>query len=375
MGNKATYKSVSEEFEQFPMSNPKASTHNPGVNIQNKKTVPTHTPTLCNDVETLKSKVTKENLRNFESIFAEYDENTVLEYYNTKHAIELLTKNDVLSIKLAQIIPKTTKPLIHKYFPKVPFNILILMKDKLDFNSLNNNHTFLFNNTVPTNIEYVCKLINAIDNLDINAHWNGLPFLYGLLHNYMLDTTDLTKLFETLDSHKYDFNDFGYDRDTFLTYALYRNPKMIFDLANTLRITSFNISIESRWLYFLITKELTHVHNYIYYMFTRDDYSKLFYELYKNLYIDTWGDSFIVFLKKAITVNKPKSIECMKYVDTNTGNTILHLFGQCHDKQTMQFCLWYFKTNNAHVNHQNKTALDMYQNSAIKNVLTIKENL
>jgi hypothetical protein len=128
------------------------------------------------------------------------------------------------------------------------------------------------------------------------------------------------------------------------------------------------VAIESRWLYHILTNKLDVVHNYIHYMFKREDYKRLFFELYKNLYINVWNEKFIIFLKKASTYDNNKTYECINY-QNETGNTVIHLMAKCHDKQTLQFCVNYFCALTFGPNNEGKTPLVLYNESKLKNKL------
>jgi hypothetical protein len=144
---------------------------------------------------------------------------------------------------------------------------------------------------------------------------------------------------------------------------------MTFNLSKTMLLKSFDITIESRWLYHMLTRQLDNIHNYIYYMFKRDDYVKLFFELYKKLFIDRWDDKFIIFIRKAYLVKNNKSIECLNY-KTDKGNTIIHLMAANHDKITLQFVVNNFKDDlKIESNNEGKTPLIIYNESSFKTIL------
>lgn len=140
-----------------------------------------------------------------------------------------------------------------------------------------------------------------------------------------------------------------------------------------MKVEPYDIAIESRWLYFVLTEKLDHLHNYIIYMFQRKKYDDLFLRLYRNLYIDIWNDRFIVFLHKAAQVSSKKCIECLNYCDED-NNSIVHLMAQYHDKATLSFTLRYFQGHfKIKPNNEGKTPLQLYDESSIKNLLKFEQ--
>jgi hypothetical protein len=104
-------------------------------------------------------------------------------------------------------------------------------------------------------------------------------------------------------------------------------------------------------------------------MFQRDNYNKLIFGLYRSLYIDVWGDRFIVFLKKVLEFSKTTCIECLNYTNKK-GNTVIHLMARMHDKQTLQYCVHTFqKVVNIEANNDGKTPLMLYNESSFKTLL------
>lgn len=388
MGNTSSYDTITgdSDFAKFPLNKPinnitVEKEKSDSKNSKKTKTKSTKTDKVQSNKILSKELACKvQNCRDpnkLVDIFAFYEEEIILDFYESKICVDLLKQNNIFSIKLAQLMPKNNRFLLQFYFVKVPVEILIIMKDKLDFNAVQNNGcTFLHwnGNTISTNIDYVCDLIDKIDDLDLNKLYNCRTFLDHLFEfvesSSLPPTEKLINLFKILEQKKYNFNHFCYQEDTFLTIALRNHPNMSFQLAVTMKLSTFDITIESRWLYHLLTNSLDHLYNYICYMFQRDDYPKLFLNLYRNLYIDTWGDKFIVFLKKADSIHHKKTIECMEYTDN--GDTILHLMAQYHDKTTLQFSLCYFSTLNPKPNGKGKTVDNLYENSKIQNMLLNK---
>lgn len=327
-------------------------------------------------LENLKKEIDKmkpnDSTNSLEKIFAEYDEKTILDYYESTEAINILKQNNEKSVKLAHNLPKNNRGLMFKYFPGIPYELIIIMSKHINFNALDENkYTFLFRyKDVADNIKYVADLIENVDDININLIANNRTFLEYLINNrnYCPDTTDLSRLFNVLEKRKYNFNKFAFNRDTFLTQMLKRYPNNTFDLANALKLKTFNISVESRWLYHLLDNHLYLIQNYVVFMFQREDYKKLLTELYSNLYIDTWDDKFIIFLKKVSTVEQEKIYECLEYKNKD-GNTVIHLMAKYHDKQTLQFCVNYFPNLKFEPNNNGKTPLMLYNESKLENKL------
>lgn len=318
-------------------------------------------------------KVFKESI---ERIFKDYDQNTILDYYESDEAVTLLTRNNRKSLILAQNLPKSDRGLMFKYFPDVPLELVIVMSKQINFNATNERkQTFLYEDDVFKYIGYITDLIDKIDDININLIVNRYTFLAHLIRrNYSLpNDNELSKLFGVLEAKKYNFNNFCFYNDTILTQMLMKYPGKIFNLAEMMKLKTFNISIESRWLYHILDTKLDELHNYVYYMFQREDYKKLLFNLYNNLYINVWGDKFIIFLKKVIVTNSEKTYDCLRYKD-ESGNTILHSMAKNHDKLTLQFCVNYFTELDFESDNMGSELLKLYNESKLANRLTQKLN-
>lgn len=321
----------------------------------------------------------KEGNNNLEKIFKDYSENVILDYYESDSAITIFKRNDNKALQLAHNLPKNDRQLMFKYFSKVPTELILVMSKNINFNAVNDKgETFLYQyDVIKENLDSLCAILENVNDININLIVKNRTFLEELIRYKELpnNETKLVTFFELLEKRNYNFNKFCYYKDTFLTQTLVNIPKMKLNFANTMKLKSFDITIESRWLYHILTHFVDDVHNYIYYMFQRDDYKKLFMGLYSNLYIDMWGDKFIVFLKKACSLNDKKTFDCINYKNEK-GDTIIHLMAECHDKQTLQFAVRYFKQIlQIGANDKGKTPLMLYEESNFKNILESKSNI
>jgi len=323
---------------------------------------------LKKEIDLIKS---KESTNDIEKILKDYDATTILDYYESDSAINILKHNDEKALQLAHNIPKNDRGVMFKYFPDVPFELIMVMSKNINFNAVDKNgKTFLYGSNVSKKLKYICDLIENVDDININMIVNHRTFFETLILDKTLScrNTELIKFFEVLDKKKYNFNKWGYNNDTFLTQILKKMPELTFILANTMKLDSFDITTESRWLYHILKHNLDHIHNYVYYMFLRKDYLKIVLGLYSNLYIDVWGDKFIIFLKKASCVHKEKTIQCLNYKNEK-GNTIIHKMAKYHDDQTLQFCVNYFLELKFDPNNEEKTPLMLYNENKLENKL------
>ena len=103
-------------------------------------------------------------------------------------------------------------------------------------------------------------------------------------------------------------------------------------------------------------------------MLKRKDYIKILFGLYSNLYIDVWGNKFIIFLKKASDIYEEKITHCLNYKN-EIGNTVIHEMAKYHDKLTLQFCVNYFPELNIGPNNEGKTPLVLYNENKLENRL------
>lgn len=329
-------------------------------------------------LEKLKKEVDSMGLNgDLAKIFLNYNEEIILNYYESDSAINIFKQNNEKSLSLALQLPKSDRGLMFKYFPSVPFKLILVMAKNINFNAVNaNGEIFLYKyNDVAGNLKHTCEIIEAIDDININLVVKNMTFFETLIRDGVLTNNEkkLVEFFEILEKKKYNFNKCGYHKDTFLTQMLVNMPKATFNLANTMKLESFDITTESRWLFHILKHELIHLHNYIYHMFLRENYVKLFLGLYSNLYVNVWGNKFIIFLKKAVTINEQKTIDCLHYKNEK-GNTIIHLMADYHDKQTLQFCVRYFHNKlNVGVNNDGKTPLTLYNESDFKTVLQLAQ--
>lgn len=353
------------------------------INCENDSSIETNTitkPTMS--LTTLIKAVSTST--NIKDTFKDYDKDTILDYYKTNQAIDIFKLNNLKSVELANALSGTNLDLMFKYAIYVPVELIIVMSKNINFNAVNQNgETFLysildnkgeehdFQIKIKNRLEYVCTLLKNIDNIDVNStdKYNQ-TFFEQIIRNKGLKNynTDL-KLIQLLEKRNYNFNKLGNDKNTFLTQMLKSMPKMVDNFAGTMKLKSFDITTESRWLYELLTNHLNNIHNYIHYMFQREDYNKLIFDLYKSLYIDVWGDRFIVFIKKVLVYDQKKCIECLNYKGKN-GNTIIHLLAIVHDKQTLQFCVSHFqKVLIIEANNDGKTPLMLYNENSFKTLL------
>jgi hypothetical protein len=330
-------------------------------------------------LQTLITDIARSNNINY--IFKNYDEKTILDYYKSDSIIGILSSNNDKALQLANALPVNKEKLIFKYFSVVPVNLIIIMSKNIDFNVLDENEeTFLFKKLkkgtmftsdfdvlVKNHLKYITKLLNNVDNINVNLeNKNKQTFLENLIYEGRLEDYDTSaNLIQSLEKQNYNFNRLNNDKQTFLTRMLICNPDMTFELAKTMNIKSFDIAIESRWLYYILTNHL----NYIYYMFQKEDYIESFYKLYNNLFIEVWDDKFIIFIRKALLINTDKCIECLNYKNKK-GNTIIHLIASYHDKKTLQFIVNKFqKTLKIEPNNDGKTPLMLYNESSFKTIL------
>lgn len=355
------------------------------VTIETEKSINhkniTKAPTAS--LQTLITDITKSN--NVSDVLKNYDEQTISDYYKSDSIIEIFKLNNDKALQLANALPVNKEKLIFKYFPVVPVNLMIIMSKNMNLNVLDNNkETFLFkklkkgdmfifdfNLLIKKHIIYITKFLNNVDNIDVNlTDKNKQTFFEKLISDRRLKDYDTTSnLIQSLEKQNYNFNKLDHNKRTFLTQMLIINPDMTFYLAKTINIKSFDITIESRWLYHILTHHLEDIHNYICYMFQRDDYVKLFFELYNKLYIDRWNDKFIIFIRKAYSINNNKTIECLNY-KSDKGNTIIHLLALRHDKLTLQFIVNRFKDYlKIEPNNEGKTPLMLYNESSFKMIL------
>lgn len=308
---------------------------------------------------------------NIDDTFKDYDNKTILDYYKSNMILDIFMKNDKKAVKLAHAFPGTNENLMFIYFPVVPVDIIIIMSKKIDFNALNENDgTFLFGKS-KVHLENMCKLLESVDTINVNLTNNlNLTFFEELIHDQELRDNNLcSRLIQSLEKRNYNFNRVRYDHNTFLTQMLNRIPDMTFHLAETMKLKSFDITTESRWLYHILTNHLRNINNYVHFMLQRDDYVKLILGLYMSLYIDVWGDKFIVFLRKVSSYNHEKCIECLNYKDEN-GDTVIHYMAHSHDKNTLQFTLSMFRDElKLDANNEGKTPLMLYNESDLKTLL------
>lgn len=177
----------------------------------------------------------------------------------------------------------------------------MLCQKNIDFNVLNdNNETFLFkklekgdmyisqfDKIIKDHLNYITTLLNNVDNIDVNLeNKNGQAFFEELISKRRLENyVNTSNLIQSLEKQNYNFNRLDHENRTFLPRMLICTPDMTFNLSKTMLLKSFDITTESRWLYHMLTHQLDNIHNYIYYMFKRNDYVKLFFKLYKKLFL------------------------------------------------------------------------------------------
>lgn len=384
MGNtSSTDFSINETpFDKFPMNESsnetiQHSTKNKPTHSNDNEQIPdiksTNTQNLKELTKEISSKTHDVNLiTQLKTTFEKYNENVILDFYESDDAVYYLKKNDIFAIKLAELIPKNNRPIIHKYFIDIPVEIIIIMKDKLDFNALSKGYRFLYySKLVIKNLSYVCNLIENIDNIDLNLTVETYTFLDHILiqDNLSEIRIKLMQLFQVLDKKKYNFNHLCCNRNTFLTQMIISHPKLTRDLAKTILLDSFDFTVESRWLYLIVNDHLMELNWYIYYMFQRTYHKASFIKLYNNLHTNVWNDKFNIFLKTAVAFDRQKTIKCMNYVNED-GDTIIHLMAKYHDKITLQFCVTYFNDNlKIKPNNLGKTPSQLYNESKIINKL------
>lgn len=348
-----------------------------------------------NSTETIVKTITKPNSlamlikavgtsTNITDTFKDYDENTILDYYKTSEIVSIFKQNNSKSLVLAHALPANNQELMFKYAIYVPVELIIIMSKNINFNAVDkNSETFLysildnkgekydFDIKIKDRLEYVCTLLENIDTIDVNlTNTYSQTFFEKIIQNRGLtDYATNLKFIQLLEKRNYNFNKLGHDCNTFLTQMLISMPKMVGNFSQTLKLKSFDITTESRWLHHLLTNNLKDIHNYIYYMFQRDDYNKLILKLYRSLYIDVWGDCFIIFLKKVLIFNKTKCIACLNYKNKK-GNTVIHIMARMHDKQTLQYCVNTFQNIlTIEANNDEKTPLMLYNESSFKTLL------
>lgn len=312
-------------------------------------------------------------------VFNNYDEEIILDYYESTECLEILQKNDKKAKQLAQLLPPNKRMLAWKYFRCVPANLIIVMTNSINFNLVNkNNETFLFqkiegyaySDDIKKHINHICFLLKNIDSIDVNLRNNrNMTFFEYLINNsYIKGGAEDIELIELLEQKKYNFNKINSEKTSCLTYMLRCNSCYASNFAQMIRLESYDIALESRWLYHLLNKDIT-LNSYVNYMFTRKKHDDLILRFYTNLYIDVWGDKFIVFLQKIADNNKAKCIECLNYRDEN-DDTVVHHMARAHDKQTLLFTIRYFKVDLIiKPNKDNKMPLDLYEESSLKNLL------
>ena len=337
-------------------------------------------PKLINDII---NDVIRSN--NINEVFKNYDNETILNYYKSDSIIEILKLNNEKSLQLANALPANKENLIFRYSFVIPVNLLVIMSKNININILNEKQeTFLFKQLekgkmfswefdiiIKEHLKYITTLLKNVDNIDVNfKNRNNKTFFEKLISQKMLrNHNDILNLIQSLEKQNYSFNKVDEHIQTFLTQMLISTPEITFDLAKTMTLKCFDITTESRWLYHILTHRLNDIHNYIIYMFQRDDYIKLFFELYRQLYIDVWNDKFIIFIRKAALINVEKTIACLNYKDKG-GNTIVHLIASYHDKLTLQFIVHNSQgTLKFGPNNDGDTPLMLYNESNLKTIL------
>lgn len=321
---------------------------------------------------------TKEDIQ---TIFALYSvsETVILEFYGSDSMIKFLHNNDSKSKILASLLPKNDNNLISKYFErKIPYHILLLMGDNLNYNFVNDDkETFLyktwadsFSSQYLVDIDYVIELLSNIDNININ-HKNSQKKTF-LMHQVTskLDKKMILKFIEIakiLETKNYNFNIISVGRNSLLSLLLLHNGHLVFYFSKLLLIEKYDITVECKWLYIIIHEHLDDIHNYVYYMFKRSDYKRLLHDIFNNYHYPSCEDDFIHLLLKCEEIYGTEMKEALEYKDTD-DNTVIHLMANRQCKKLLNFVLGHFNLN-IQKNKFDKTPFDLYTENNVKNKL------
>lgn len=319
-----------------------------------------------NSKENIISEVMKKTINtDISYIFDGYDKETILDVFEDKAIVSIICETHLLYDKptqLAKLLPKSDRPLIF-YYTKARLDIFKLLLPSLNCNALKNNLTILFY----LDMSHIIEVLRYCDNFNVNHEQNGsrFTFLEKMIASCQIEysSDNLTTLFELLKKHKYNFNHLSYNKMSFFTMVLYKKSYILNIMLDIIKFKDFDISVDSEWIHYLIrNNKLKELHDVMCHMYARQDYHRLFIGFYNNLYIHTWDDEFISFLKKCYFTFENRTIDALKYADEN-GNTLFHHMAMKHDKKHLQFAYTHFSKNPELFelrNKDDKTAKDLF---------------
>lgn len=270
------------------------------------------------------------------------DPNAILDWYDTN--LFLLWKKDEKATMLAEVMPVNTRfymwRLLENY---APINIMKILSNKIKLDITNvNTETFLYYipqdpNQLIQHIEYLIDLINNINILPLD-HTTTLDKSF-LIHLCSIPTLwtfvpkeKLLRLFEALAKRNFKFK---IRSQSILSYLLSREPKYAQYYYILVNITTHNITSDCEWLLILLRHHIFRdVHNYLYKILERSDYSSFLYRIYINDRSYVWGKEYLDLLTKLITIDPLKTKHMLQYSDSE-GFTVIDIMGSYHDKELL----------------------------------------
>jgi hypothetical protein len=277
--------------------------------------------------------------------FRAYTEETILDFY--EHcSCAIFRKNNDLAKLLATLIPKNERDLINVFYVnQIPIGLLLLMKDKINFNYQDKDkRTFIFRIYNIYQLDYVMEMIKIIDVIDINTiGFYEDTFVFALLKQRLeIPTKKAQELFTLLEEKKYIFNHKSLTDKSLLTYILTYYQNDVEHWSEIISVEEYNIAIDCEWLVIMMNSHYNDIHNYIWYIFQRNDYQRLLYDIYNCDFPHVWGIEFVKFLKRCEQISAQKTHDSLNYHDKN-GNTIIHSMAIKYDKILLNHTLNHFK--------------------------------
>ncbi len=349
------------------------------INIPNKiptKTVAVIPENIIADSKTINTHLIKTSSYNeIEQLFTKYSHKAIMHFY-LEYSIEYLKKNDIKAIFIAKLLPINKKyNLINRYVnAKIDTKLITIMANNLNLNHVDkNNKTFLFKISVNIDeIDYLCKLFSCCD-INVNHVYLCKTFLMEIIHKYTITRENLPKyikLITILANKNYDFNITNQCDYSILTQFLMYKPDLRFYCSKLIGIKNYDVSKECFWLYTMVNKHWDEIHNYLYEIFSREDYIHILYDIYKNYHYPTYEDDFIRILIKMCKMDNRRTIEMLNYINSENGNTLLHEIAIRRGKKLLNFITYYFSGKVIiKQNNENKYPYDLYLVNNLENRL------
>ena len=214
--------------------------------------------------------------------------------------------------------------------------------------------------------DYIKDIIAKYE-IDFNYIVKSDTFLLNFIFRGQYDSM-VFRIIKLLEETNYNFNLKNIEGYSILTLLMIHYPKKYYDIAEIIKISKYDISLECSWVKLLVSDFLFHSHNFFVYIGRREDMPIIIYNIVRNYGFATYEDDLIMFLRGIYNVlgSKYRS-KIYSHIDSKTGNTIIHEMGKRHAKKLLQFVKILFCNPDSFTqkNYEDLTPVDLLTASKI----------